>query len=236
MKMAEWGVLRWVGVIALVLASGFCVASFYGMGGWSQALPLAPPSGLALSKDDAPHKVPTKSAESVFIAQYSLFSPQRGPDMQSFSTPKIDDANAISQDWQLISMMITPSLTVAVMVSSAQQVVRVRLGDTLPGGQWSFSRAEPRAAILTGNSGEQRIELRTYTGQPGGAVNSPMTSNIPMTTTPATVGQPPVNPSIPFTAPNPEIPGLSPEQALRQRLEQRRSELQQQDNQGSNPL
>lgn len=237
MKPGQWGVFRSLGLLGLVLSAGLCVSAYLGLGGWSHALPIATSDVPPAQTQDNGHALASAPIDTSLIAQYSLFSRQRGPDLQSFAAPAADADSAISQDWVLASMMITPSMTLAVFLSPDQRAARVRLGEGLPGGVWTFARAEPRAAILTGPSGERRLALRTYTGQAAGlpAVSAfnpqPAIDSAPVPT-PMTGTQTPEMPVSSTSA----APELNPEEAMRQRLAKRRAELQLQNPQGQNPL
>lgn len=237
MKPGQWGVFRWLGLFGLVLSAGLCLAAYLGLGGWSQALPIVAVDEPPSQAQDSARPLTSAPIDTSLIAQHSLFSQQRGPDLLSFAAPAADADSAMPQDWVLASMMITPSMTVAVFLSPDQRAARVRLGEGLPGGVWTFARAEPRAAILTGASGEHRLALRTYTGQmPGSPALSvfnpqPAIDSAPVPG-PMTGTQTPEMP-VSSTSATPE---LSPEEAMRQRLAKRRAELQQQNPQGQNPL
>lgn len=232
MKPAAWGVFRWLGVLGVVLAASMCVAAYFGLGGWSRALDVPSADGALAQAEAMVQTVPAAPIDTALIAQHSLFSRQRGPDVQSYSSQGASDTESISQEWSLTSMMITPALTVATLQSASGQTVRVRLGEGLPGGVWSFSRAEPRAAILLGPTGERRLFLRTFTGQSGGnAVAYGANPALP----PAPVATPDPSLNAVTATPSANVPTLSPEEAMRQRLAKRRAELQSQDNQGQNP-
>lgn len=237
MKPGQWGVFRWLGLLGWVLSAGLCLAAYVGMGGWSQALPTAAVDEPPSQAQDMARPLTSAPIDTRLIAQHSLFSQQRGPDRQSFATPSAGADSAMSQDWVLASMMITPSMTVAVFLSPDQRAARVRLGEGLPGGVWTFARAEPRAAILIGASGERRLALRTYTGQ---AVGSPALSAFPppstIDPTPAPAPMTGTQTSEMPVSSTSATPELSPEEAMRQRLAKRRAEIQLQNPQGQNPL
>lgn len=231
MKPTDWGVFRWAGALWVVLALALCVAAFFGLGGWSRALDVHPNEGSIAPATEMAQSMPEAPIETAMIAQHSLFSRKRGPDMQSFSPQAASDMAAVSQEWALTSMMITPALTVATLQSSSGQTVRVRLGEGLPGGVWSFSRAEPRAAILLGPSGERRLILRTFTGQGDGSATAYGMN--PVSPPISAVTSAPADAAV--VTPSENAPALSPEEAMRQRLAKRRAELQSQDSQGQIP-
>lgn len=234
MKPVEWGLLRWLTAMLAVLLAGVCVAAYFGLGGWSQALPVHTEAESGF----IPVSTPLQPViESSGIAQQSLFSLQRSQDVQSFGSVAGPTEVSDSQDWVLASMMITPSLTAAVLVPPGQAPIRVRLGETIPGSTWQFARAEARAAILIGPSGQRRLELRTFDGQ---GAELPSTAPIyPGAATPRAAATVMLN-EPPSSAPEnlthqPPAAELNPEAAMRQRLAKRRAELQQQqNNQGPN--
>lgn len=225
MKLADWGILRWLTLSAGLLALGLSVAAYKGLGAWSQALPASDsaaeenPAVTALS-------VPLPAAEAVAeIAQHSLFSLQRGPDMQSYGSAAVLAESTPVQNWQLLSVMITPALTMAVIKASDQRLIRIKQGETIPGSTWQFDRAERRAIVLVGPSGEQRLELQTYNGLAG--------QQGPSFSTPANQATPVVSTD---SSSMPPTPPINSEQAMRQRLEQRRAELQHPPIQRQHPL
>jgi general secretion pathway protein N len=235
MSARLWGIGRWLAGSALGLALALCLATYFGLGGWSSPLPPKPvhetpsPPVVALPK---PRIDPSALAQ---IARHSLFSPQRGMDNASFGSAGLASEATAAVDWTVISIMMTPALTVAVFSAPGQAPVRAKLGETVPGSTWRFARAERRAVFLDGPSGERRLPLRTYDGQ--GAEHSQLRMNPPVIPVPSP--EPPVT-AAPNTSSSPAaLPPAGPTQnseaELRQRLAKRRAELQQQTTQGPKP-
>lgn len=224
MKLADWGGLRWLAFCLSLLVVGLSIAAYKGLGAWSQALPV---------NDSAVEETPVVTALSVSlpaaeavteIAQHSLFSLQRGPDLQAYGSAAVAAESTPVQNWQLLSVMITPALTMAVIKASDQRLIRIKRGETIPGSAWQFDRAERRAIVLIGPSGEQRLELQTYNGvggQQGPSFSAPANQATPVVSTDSSA--------------MPPTPPINSEQAMRQRLEQRRAELQNPP-QGQHPL
>lgn len=235
MRIGPWGIGRWLAWTVLGVVIALCVAAFYGLGGWSSPLPPKPVTAHELPSPAA--LTPSMSEVSALaqIAQHSLFSPQRGMDNQSFGSTETSSEGQAVVDWTVISIVITPSLTVAVFTAPGQAPVRAKLGETVPGSVWRFTRAEPRAVILEGPSGERQLPLRTFDGvgaeQPQVLINrtadNPPRSEVVLPATEPT--------STVTSAPPNAGPSQNSEAELRQRLAKRRAELQQQTTQGPKP-
>lgn len=164
MTWRDWGIMRWLCAVIFVGLIALLMAATRGLGAWSSA--ESAPVSTAVPMPSAAAFTNPVLADPNAIAATSLFSRNRSADVQSFGGKAESESNAQgAQDWVLVSMLITPSLTMAVFNGSDQQAIRVKLGDTVAGSAWRFSQAEPRAAILTGPGGERRLELRIDPGR-----------------------------------------------------------------------
>lgn len=215
MKPSDWGVGQWLSAAVLVGLTVLAALAYRGLGAWSapletDVLPAAgqatvPAQRQALS-DIAPE----------LIYRTSLFSATRGEDsahVRAETAP--GGASGVDvQGLTLISVLITPHLTMAIFQTTEQNPLRVRLGEAVPGTSWLFTRAEPRLAVLSGPGGELQMPLRTASrsdAMPSGTMSLP-----PRLTPPTPVPAPAAT-----AAPS----GPSPEAEIRQRLAERRAQL-----------
>ncbi|HZV22879.1 MAG TPA: hypothetical protein VFF93_03850 [Luteimonas sp.] len=241
--VAGWALLVWL--LALL-----------GMGNRVQHLPEDPSLVPRL-----PQLAPAPPERLGPLSQYSeisarpLFSEDRRP--QPFSlTADGDGDNAPKFDYVLTSVLITPTLKMAIVQPSAGgDSIRVKLGeaaDALP--SYRLTALNPRSAVFEGPDGEHALDLRVFDGnggQPPTAVQAPEET----TDADATVAQPvsmparhpvaPVKPPAGSTsAPSPAMPspattppppnddsGPDTEaqiEGIRKRIEERRRQLRQQ--------
>lgn len=215
MKLSDWGVGQWLSAVVLVLLAVLATLAYRGLGGWSA--PLDADALPSAEQTAAPIEVPPVSGvapESIY--RMSLFSVTRSED-SAYVRADTASAGASGVDVQgltLISVLITPHLTMAIFQTTEQKPLRVRLGEAVPGTSWLFTRAEPRLAVLSGPGGELQMLLRTVSrsgAPPTGTISSP-----PMLT-------PPIPVPAPVSTAVPSAP--SPEAEIRQRLSERRAQL-----------
>lgn len=225
MKLAEWGVLRMLTATGLVLVAAFVLAAYAGLGAWSQQEPIgaSSPEVLPTAVESAPASV----VDATVIYQHSLFSLNRGIDTDSFqnidASASAQSNNLNAQNLNLLSVMITPSVTVAVFSRTGEKPFRVKLGETLPNSALVFSQAQPRSVLLSGAGSNVTLELRVFDGQGGsspsatpvlnGVVNNPLQSAAGSTTT----------------------NDATAEADLRQRIAEKRGQQQQQNSQDQIP-
>jgi general secretion pathway protein N len=162
------------------------------------------------------------------LAQYSettarpLFSTDRRP--QPFSlTPEGDDNAAAAFDYVLTSVLITPTLKMAIVQpSEGGDSVRVKLGEA-PEAQpaYRLSSIEPRSAVFEGPDGEHTLELRVFDGTGGEPptemqqVDADATANASADANPAANGAKPGGPARarkPATRPATPKPATPPQQ------------------------
>ena len=209
--VAGWAVLLWL--LALL-----------GMGNRVQHLPDDPSLVARL-----PELAPPPPERLGPLAQYSeisarpLFSDDRRP--QPFSlTADGDDNAAPTFDYILTSVLITPTLRMAILQPSAGgDSIRVKFGeaaDALPA--YRLTALSPRSAVFEGPDGTHSLDLRVYDGnggQPPTAVqatdqadnaeaNAAQPARKPVTR-PATPARPPA--PAPETTPTPSPAVPSPE-------------------------
>ena len=239
--VAGWALLVWL--LALL-----------GMGNHVQHLPEDPSLVPRL-----PQLAPPPPERLGALSQYSeisarpLFSEDRRP--QPFSlTADSDGDNAPKFDYVLTSVLITPTLKMAIVQPSAGgDSIRVKLGqaaDALP--SYRLTALNPRSAIFEGPDGEHALDLRVFDGnggQPPTAVQSPTdnsdadatgaqpAANAARNATPprATRAPPPATSTSAVPSPPPAPPnddnGPDTEaqiEGIRKRIEERRRQLRQQ--------
>lgn len=225
MNLRYWGILQMATATGLLLVALFLTAAIFGLGGWSKARPLEESVSVSPPTTIAPASRAVVDASAVY--QHSLFSLNRGVDTDSFQS--IDTAagaqnkSASTQDLNLLSVMITPSLTVAVFSRASEKPFRVKLGDALPNSNLVFSQALPRSVELSGAGMPVTLNLRVFDGQGGVSPSAAPASLIAPSN-----GSNTDSPSTPQTA-------TESEAQLRQRLAQRRADLQQQNSQDQRP-
>lgn len=214
MKPSDWGVGQWLSAAVLVGLTVLAALAYRGLGAWSapleaDVLPVAGQAAVPAQRQAFSDVAP----ESIY--RTSLFSATRGEDSTHVRAETLSAASGVDvQGLTLISVLITPHLTMAIFQTTEQKPLRVRLGEAVPGTSWLFTRAEPRLAVLSGPGGELQMPLRTASrsdAMPSGTMSSP-----PRLTPPTPVPAPAAT-----AAPS----GPSPEAEIRQRLAERRAQL-----------
>ena len=240
----------------LATVAGWALAlwalSLLGMGGRVERLPDDP--GM-LSR--LPQLAPAPPERLGPLAQYAeisarpLFAEDRRP--QPFSlAPEGEESAAPAFDFVLTSVLLTPTLKMAIVQPSAGGAsIRIKLGNAAEQQPaWRLTALNPRSAIFEGPDGQKTLELRVYNGT-GGEPPTALTAGQPgsdaaSATTPAPVppkpasrsaaGQPvstmPVMPAAtPAPPPAPAATPVTPDaqvEAIRKRIEERRAQLRQQ--------
>lgn len=185
------------------------------------------------------------------ISARPLFSDDRQP--QPFSLVAEGDSDSAPKfDYILTSVLITPTLKMAIVQPSAGgDSIRVRLGqaaDALP--SYRLTALNPRSAIFVGPDGEHALDLRVFDGSGGqaptavqaadastdadtsGARPSPKPATQPaVSPKPPTGAAPTPSPAVPSPATPPEDNAPDTEaqiEGIRKRIEERRAQLRQQ--------
>lgn len=212
-----------------------------GMGGQVQR--LADDPGLVLK---LPQLAPASPERLGPLTQYTeisarpLFSEDRRP--QAFSlTPEGDEAAAPAFDFVLTSVLITPTLKMAIVQPAAGgESIRIKLGaaaDQQPA--WTLTALNPRSAIFAGPDGQRTLDLRVYDGnggesptvlhgsEPAANNDAAMPSPAPKPTTRPMVAQP--SPAAAATTPDatPDPAADAQVESIRKRIEERRAQLRQ---------
>jgi general secretion pathway protein N len=240
--VAGWALLLWV-------------LTLLGMGGQVQLL-----------RDDAslqgrlPQLAPAPPERLGPLSQYAeigsrpLFSEDRRP--QPFSlTAEGDEAAAPAFDFVLTSVLLTPTLKMAIVQPSAGgESIRIKLGEAAESQPaWRLTELNPRSAVFEGPEGRKSLDLRVFdgtggepptavgsAGQPAAAGRAPTEPRpaVNRHATPATTS--PAMPSPQATEPAPaaaDATDAAPEEAtpnteaqlesIRKRIEERRAQLRQ---------
>ncbi|WP_447585152.1 type II secretion system protein XpsN [Pseudoxanthomonas mexicana] len=264
MRRESWNARTWI----LAAVAGWAVLAallaLFGLGGRIVPLPADPALVQALPKLPAnPPERLGALAQYAEVGERPLFSEDRRPKPFFLSG---DDAAAPTFDLVLSSVLITPSLRLAILQpAQGGEGLRVKLGEAPAGfAGWQLVELEPRRAVFDGPEGRRELELRVFDGS-GGQAPTAMTPGAPAAVpmvppggmgAPRSTGgnQPPVAmPGGPATTPKPtsvataEVPveaTAPPEpaantdqqmEAIRQRIEQRRAQLRQQQAQPTTP-
>lgn len=266
MRLDDAGPRTWL----LGTTAGWAVAAYLlaliGMGG--QVTPLD--DDPSLIKDLPPVTAAAASRLGPF-EQYSetytrpLFAMDRQP--KNFSLQEGGDApGAGAFDYLLTSVMITPSLQMAILQTpDAAKSLRVKVGEapeTHPA--WRLSSLSPRGAVFDGPEGQKVLELRVFSGDGGQAPTAiaagpdgdmrndpnqpivmdgggapkgdapppppPMPAPSPMAGNPTADVPPPAGDGVQAKA-DPPMTEQAQMEAIRQRIQARRAQLRQQQQQ-----
>lgn len=226
---AGWALLLW---LLALLGMGGNIAQLHDDPTLLQRLPTP--------RAPAPERIgpPTQYAE---IAARPLFAEDRRP--QPFSLqPEGDAAQAQAFDFVLTSVLITPSLKMAIVQPAAGgESIRMKLGEAPAEAQgWRLVTLNSRSAVFEGPQGQKTLDLRVFDGQGGEAptaVAKPATAVQRPDQPEVVVDQPapatrPASPAPTVTSPKqPAVAGeapMTPEaqmEAIRKRIEARRAQL-----------
>ncbi len=123
---------------------------------------------------------------------------------------------------RLTGVLITPGMEMATLTTEQGHSLRLRVGGE-PQGGWQLLSVQPRAAVVSGPSGTLNLELQVFSGsgKPEG-VPSPGTAPMPQVPPPV-LPPPPTN-----VAAEPAAPTAEQIQAIRDRIQARRRQAQQQ--------
>ncbi|MGV8960530.1 MAG: hypothetical protein ACOH1V_09080 [Stenotrophomonas sp.] len=233
---ALWALAVWVATLA-GLGSRLAPAAAAETG--VPAIPALPPLRS--------EPLPGEGAYSDFVAA-PLFADDRRPHPFFLGSAGQDTAGAL----RLSGVLMVPGLEMATLTSEQGQSIRLRLGDG-PVAGWQLLALQPRSATVSGPGGTRTLELQVFNGQGGQAptvIGGASAAALPAadpsrangSVTP--VGAAPVAPSMasssapaqPAIGEAAATPPPSPAQlqAIRERIQARRKQLQQNAN-GSPP-
>jgi general secretion pathway protein N len=136
-----------------------------------------------------------------------------------------EDEQATVGTVRLSGVLITPELEMATLITDQGRSLRLRVGAE-PQDSWQLLSLQPRSAVVSGPSGTLNLELQVFSGTPVAKGEG-----APPLPAPAGAVPPPVS-----NAPAAEaVMGPSPDQiqAIRERIQARRRQAQQNQNGGS---
>lgn len=126
---------------------------------------------------------------------------------------------------RLSGVLITPGLEMATLTTEQGRSLRLRIGDEAQDG-WQLLSVQPRSAVVSGPSGTLNLELQVFSGGPAtkgeGAPPLPAQAS----------AVPPAASSAPAAEPT-AAPSADQIQAIRERIQARRRQAQQNQNGGS---
>ncbi|MEP6634795.1 MAG: hypothetical protein ABJA62_11365 [Luteimonas sp.] len=248
--MKNWaGAKTWL--LAAVAGWALCIwaLGLFGLGSRIKTLPDDPSLLQRLPQPSKPG--PERLGP---LGQYAeigarpLFSDDRRP-QPFFINPEGEGEEQNTFDYMLTSVLITPRLSMAIVQpTGGGDPVRLKIGqapDAAPA--WSLTSVKPRSVVFTGPEGDRSLDLRVFDGTGGEAPTSiagpvlgsqggkpqpvmrqPVVAPPPPATAPVpTSSQPAQQPPAPTPAAGTDTPEAQAE-AIRQRIEARRAQLQEQ--------
>ena len=237
---------RRLALSALGAAVVLCVAAW---SGWGKGLPSNLDAVVLPALPQLPQTIDAGMApldEGSALLQRPLFHPSRRP--QRYLTRSADDAGQGQPSLRLTGVIITPATSLATLSGEGGLSVRLRLGDG-PVQGWQLLDLSPRQATVSGPQGVQTLLLtvheasaadeapaRAVTAGPAPAASQPGTAPVQGAASPSLpqAGRPP-EPERPAASANdmPE-PSASQIQAIRERIQARRRQMQQANGSGQN--
>ncbi|TAA28713.1 general secretion pathway protein GspN [Pseudoxanthomonas winnipegensis] len=172
MRSDALGARTW---LLLVVAGWALLAWLLALGGMGSAIaPLADDPALAQRLPALPAQVPERlgpADQYAAIGQRPVFAPDRQPH-PFFLEGQGEQAANTGFDYVLTSVMITPSLRLAILQKPGdggpESAVRVRVGEAPAGAPaWHLTELEPRQAVFDGPEGQRTLALRVFDGQGG---------------------------------------------------------------------
>ena len=157
--LAGWALLAW----ALALAGmGGRIGTLQDDASLAQRLPQPRPS--------APERI-GPLGQYAEIGVRPLFAEDRRPQPFSLQPEGQGEAPAPAFDFVLTSVLLTPTLKMAIVQPSAGgESVRMKLGEAPDEAQgWRLVALNPRSAIFEGPDGQKTLDLRTFDGAGGPA-------------------------------------------------------------------
>jgi len=257
-----WNARTWILAVVAGWSLLVAVLAMFGLGGRITPLPADPDLVQPLPRlPAAPPERLGPLPQYAMVGERPLFSEDRRPKPFFLSG---EEAAAPAFDLVLSSVLITPRLELAI-VQPAQggEGLRVKLGESpagFPG--WRLTELAPRRAVFDGPEGRRELELRVFDGA-GGQPPTVMTGTgaVPPAAAPMPAARPTGGNSAPVpipagptpvpppaatadaaaptsAAPAPAAPATTSDEqmeAIRQRIEQRRAQLRQQQAQPTPP-
>ncbi|MFC3278393.1 type II secretion system protein XpsN [Xanthomonas fragariae] len=259
MRLDMIGLRTWLLATVVGWALLVCVLAVAGLGKRVELLPDDPALVQRLPTLSAPAPERLGAFEKYSeIAAHPAFAEDRLPHPFFLSG---NDASSAVSTVRLTGVLLTPNFKMATLTLDPQDSVRVQLGGEAVKG-WRLLALQPRSATIEGPGGTQTLELQVFNGQGG----QPPTANAVAPGAPgATPPPPPADAAAALVPPPQTQPAAPPQQldgqaaptvppqrsdgaqeaprpsddqmrAIRERIEARRRQLQQQRQSGSTPV
>ncbi|MBO9719895.1 type II secretion system protein XpsN [Xanthomonas phaseoli] len=262
MRLDIIGLRTWLLVTVVGWALLVCVLAVAGLGKRVELLPDDPALVQRLPTLPAPAPERLGAFEKYSeIAAHPAFAEDRLPHPFFLSG---NDGSSAASTVRLTGVLLTDNFKMATLTLDPQDSVRVQLGGEAVKG-WRLLALQPRSATVEGPSGTQTLELHVFNGQGGqpptanaaarGAATGaaqPVPPPDAAALAPPQPPQPQPQPVAPVQQPGGQAPPTVPPQrsdgaqeaprpsddqmrAIRERIEARRRQLQQQRQSGSTP-
>ncbi|KQQ82838.1 general secretion pathway protein GspN [Xanthomonas sp. Leaf131] len=257
MRLDMIGLRTWLLATVVGWALLVCVLAVAGLGKRVELLPDDPALVQRLPALPAPAPERLGAFEKYSeIAAHPAFAEDRLPHPFFLSG---NDGSGAASSVRLTGVLMTDNFKMATLTLEPHDSVRVKLGGDAVKG-WRLLALQPRSATIEGPGGTQTLELQVFNGQGGqpptanaGAPAAPgATPPLPSPDAAAAVQPPQPQPATPAQQPGGQAPPTVPPQrsdgaqeaprpsddqmrAIRERIEARRRQLQQQRQSGSTP-
>ncbi|CAD7724542.1 General secretion pathway protein N [Xanthomonas hydrangeae] len=257
MRLDLIGLRTWLLATVVGWALLVCVLAVAGLGKRVELLPDDPALVQRLPTLPAPAPERLGAFEKYSeIAAHPAFAEDRLPHPFFLSG---NDGSGAASTVRLTGVLLTDNFKMATLTLDPHDSVRVKLGGDAVKG-WRLLALQPRSATIEGPGGTQTLELQVFNGQGGqpptanaGAPAAPGAATPPLPSPDAAAVQPPQpQPATPAQQPGGQAPPTVPPQrsdgaqeaprpsddqmrAIRERIEARRRQLQQQRQSGSTP-
>ncbi|MBB5864356.1 type II secretion system protein XpsN [Xanthomonas sp. 3058] len=257
MRLDEIGLRTWLLATVVGWALLVCVLAVAGLGKRVELLPDDPALVQRLPALPAPAPERLGAFEKYSeIAAHPAFAEDRLPHPFFLSG---NDGTSAASTVRLTGVLLTDTFKMATLTLDPHDSVRVQLGGE-PVKGWRLLALQPRSATIEGPGGTQTLELHVFNGQGGqpptanaaGRVAAAATPPLPSPDAAATAQPPQAQPATPAQQPGGQVAPTVPPQrsdgaqqaprpsddqmrAIRERIEARRRQLQQQRQSGSTP-
>ncbi|MCD9085936.1 general secretion pathway protein GspN [Stenotrophomonas sp. SY1] len=207
-----WALLVWAATL-------FGLGSRIGTADGIAELPMLP----ALPAAGTPRPQATDNTQAL---ERPLFASDRRPHPFVMGEAGATSSGSV----RLTGVLMTPGLDMATLTTEQGQSLRLRLGGE-PQSGWQLLSLQPRGAVVSGPSGTLNLELEVFSGRNPQGVALPPPADIPASSVPTPVPPVATNPAQAQPANGPSAEQI---QAIRERIQARRRQAQQQRN-GSSP-
>ncbi|WP_269790113.1 general secretion pathway protein GspN [Stenotrophomonas sp. Iso1] len=215
------GLRTWLLVAVGAWALAVWAATLFGLGSRIGAAPVSTqlPALPAVPSADA---ADTRAADNSEALARPLFASDRRPHPFVMG----EGEQAAVGTVRLSGVLMTPELEMATLTTDQGRSLRLRVGGE-PQDGWQLLSLQPRSAVVSGPSGTLNLELEVFSGGP--AAKGEGAPPLPGAT--ATAVPPPAS-SAP-AAETAATPSVDQIQAIRERIQARRRQAQQNQNGGS---